>query len=458
MERLSPQDASFLYVEDDVSHMHIASVAILEGPPPTIEELRDMVRAKLPLVPRYRQKVQFVPLQMGRPVWVDDPTFNLDYHVRQTALGKPGGDAELRTLVGRVMSQQLDRSKPLWEMWMVEGLADDRWAIFSKTHRCMVDGVSGTDLLTVVLDREPNPTRDVVDDWQPAPAPTAAQLVRDAVVDRVVSPYEQVRALRAAGRPLREVARGVGALTSLARSTPPTSLNGPIGPHRKWGWARSTLDDVKKIRGSLGGTVNDVVLAAITRGFRDILVHRGEDPCAVEIRTLVPVSVRTKGAAGPAAGDGTFNNKVSAMFAVLPVGVDDPRERLEAISAQMRGLKESRQAEAGETLTSLSFFAPPVLLAMGTRVASRLPQRNVNTVTTNVPGPQYPLYAVGRRMIEAFPYVPLQGWVRVGVAIFSYDGNINFGVTGDYDTVPDLDVLCEGIEAGMSEMLKLAEG
>jgi diacylglycerol O-acyltransferase / wax synthase len=197
MERLSPQDASFLYVEDDVSHMHIASVAILEGPPPTIEELRDMVRAKLPLVPRYRQKVQFVPLQMGRPVWVDDPTFNLDYHVRQTALGKPGGDAELRTLVGRVMSQQLDRSKPLWEMWMVEGLADDRWAIFSKTHHCMVDGVSGTDLLTVVLDREPNPARDVVDDWEPAPAPSAAQLVRDAVVDRVVSPYEQLRGLPA---------------------------------------------------------------------------------------------------------------------------------------------------------------------------------------------------------------------------------------------------------------------
>ena len=457
MERLSPQDASFLYVEDDVSHMHIASVAILEGPPPNIEELRGMVRAKLPLVPRYRQKVQFVPLQMGRPVWVDDPSFNLDYHVRQTALGKPGGDAELRTLVGRVMSQQLDRSKPLWEMWMVEGLAHDRWAIFSKTHHCMVDGVSGTDLLTVVLDREPDPPRDIVDDWQPAPAPSPAQLVRDALVDRVVSPYEQVRALRAAGRPLREVARGVGALSSLARSTPPTSLNGPIGPHRTWGWARSSLADVKKIRGALGGTVNDVVLSAITRGFRDILVHRGEDPCSVEIRTLVPVSVRTKGAAGPAAGDGTFNNKVSAMFAVLPVGLEDPRERLDAIHQQMQGLKESRQAEAGETLTSLSFFAPPVLLAMGTRVASRLPQRNVNTVTTNVPGPQYPLYAVGRRMIEAFPYVPLQGWVRVGVAIFSYDGNINFGVTGDYDTVPDLDVLCAGIESGMEELLKLSD-
>jgi WS/DGAT/MGAT family acyltransferase len=355
------------------------------------------------------------------------------------------------------MSQQLDRAKPLWEMWMVEGLADDHWAILSKTHHCMVDGVSGTDLLTVVLDREPEPERVTPPEWQPEAEPDNARLLRDAVVDRVTSPYETFRAMRAAGRPWREVLEGTRALTSLVRPTPPTSLNGPIGPHRRWSWARSSLADVKAVRAGLGGTVNDVVLTAITRGFRDFLLHRGEDVDSVVIRTLVPVSVRTKGP-GPAVGDGTYNNKVSAMFATLPISIADPVERLQAIRQQMEGLKESKQAIAGEALTAMSGFAPPVVLAMATRMATRLPQRNVNTVTTNVPGPQFPLYACGRKMIEAFPYVPLAGSVRVGVAIFSYNGRINFGVTADHDTIPDVQVLCDGIEAGMAEMVKLASG
>lgn len=456
MDRMSPQDASFLHIEDDVSHMHIASVAIFEGPAPDIAELRQMVAGKLPLVPRYRQRVRFVPFDLERPVWVDDPTFNLEYHVRQSALGQPGGDEQLRTLVGRVMSQPLDRSKPLWEMWMVEGLADGHWAIFSKTHHCMVDGVSGTDLLTVVLDKEPNPPPPVVDSWTPEPEPSRLDLVTTALRDRLTSPYEQFRSFRAAGRPLREVASGLTSLAGLVRPTPQTSLIGPIGPHRRWAWARSNLAEVKTIRAALGGTVNDVVLTAITRGFRDLILSRGEDPEAAVIRTLVPVSVRTKGP-GPATGDGTYDNKVSAMFATLPVAIEHPKERLEAIRTQMEGLKESHQAVAGEALTAMSGFAPPMLLSLGTRLFSRMPQRNVTTVTTNVPGPQYPLYAVGRRMLEAFPYVPLAGHVRVGVAIFSYDGKINFGITGDYDTAPDIGVLGAGIEAGMAELVKLAE-
>jgi diacylglycerol O-acyltransferase len=458
MDRMSPQDASFLHIEGDVNHMHIASVAVFEGPPPTIEDLRAMVAAKLPIVPRYRQKVRTVPLDFARPVWVDDPHFHLDYHVRHTGLPSPGTEDQLKTLVGRVMSQQLDRSKPLWEMWMVEGLGDDEhWALFSKTHHCMVDGVAGTDLLTVVLDREPEPERATPPPWDPEPEPDNMRLLRDAVVDRVTNPYETFRAMRAAGRPWREVLKGTQALASLARPTPPTVLNGPIGPHRSWSWARSSLADVKTVRTGLGGTVNDVVLTAITRGFRDFLVHRGEDVDAAEIRTLVPVSVRTK-APGPAVGDGTYNNKVSAMFATLPVAIADPAERLQAIRDQMEGLKESKQAIAGEALTAMSGFAPPMMLAMATRMATRLPQRNVNTVTTNVPGPQFPLYACGRKMIEAFPYVPLAGSVRIGVAIFSYNGRINFGVTADSDTIPDVQVLCDGIEAGMAELVKLASG
>ena len=449
MDRMSPQDATFLHIEGDVSHMHIGSVGIFEGPAPRADDLRAMVASKLPLVPRYRQKVRFVPLDLGRPVWVDDAHFNLDYHLRFSALASPGGEAELRTLVGRVMSQQLDRSKPLWEMWVIEGLEDGHWAILSKTHHCMVDGVSGTDLLTVILDHEPEPVRPEVEEWIAEDEPSTARLVASSLAERAASPYEAWRTLRAAGRQGRDVVRGLGALTDLVRPTPASSINGPIGPHRRWAWARATLAEVKAVRVALGGTVNDVVLAAITNGFRELLLSRDESVVGRTVRTLVPVSVRSPGERG------TYNNRVSAMFANLPVGIADPNERLQAIRSQLDDLKESKQAVAGEVLTSLTGFAPPALLALGTRAAARVPQRNVNTVTTNVPGPQFPLYAAGRRMLEAFPYVPLQGSVRIGVAIFSYDGAINFGVTGDYDTTPDLDVLCRGIEDGMSQMLKL---
>ena len=450
MDRMSPLDASFLHIEDDKNHMHIGSVAVFEGPAPDCAEIMRMVESKLPLVPRYRQKVRFVPLELGRPLWVDDPHFNLGYHVRATALPHPGGVQELRNLVGRVMSQQLDRAKPLWEMWVVEGLDDGHWALLSKTHHAMVDGVSGTDLLSVILDREPSPARESAPEFEPGKEPGRVRLAADALRERVANPYEQYRTVRAATRQIRDVGRGLRSFASLIRQTPVSSLNGPIGPHRTWAWARSSLGDVKTIRGALGGTVNDVVLAAITGGFRELLQYRDESVDRV-VRTLVPVSVRAE------AERGTYNNKVSAMFASLPVGIEDPAARLEAIKEQMTGLKESKQAVAGEVLTSLTGFAPPELLALGTRVFARFPQRNVNTVTTNVPGPQYPLYAAGRRMLEAFPYVPLAGSVRVGVAIFSYNGLLNFGVTGDLDTAPDVDVLAAGIEAGMADLLKLAE-
>ena len=462
MQRLSPLDASFLHIEDDVSHMHIASVAIFEGPQPPFEQIVDMVRGKLPLVPRYRQVVRFVPFDLGRPVWVDDPHFNLEYHVRHTALPAPGGEGELRKLVGRVMAQQLDRTKPLWEIWVAQGLEDGHWAMLSKTHHCMVDGVSGTDLLTVILDTSPQGSEPVPDDWQPESPPSDLALAATAVRERVRSPYEIVRSLRASTRiprqtlaTLGEVATGLRAMAGLVRPTPASSLNGPIGTHRRWAWASTTVDDIKRVRKSTGASFNDVVLAACTRGFRDLLLSRGE-PVERSVRTLVPVSVRPRAASGMAVGDGTFENRVSAMFAELPVGSADPLERLQAVAAQMADLKESKQAVAGEALTSLGGFAPPMLLALGTRIAARMPQRQINTVTTNVPGPQMPLFAAGRQMLKAYPYVPLAGHVRVGVAIFSYNGQVNFGVTGDYDTAPDIDILCKGIEAGMSELLASA--
>ena len=460
-DRLSPLDASFLHIEDGVSHMHIASVAIFEGPQPAFADIVAMVDAKLALVPRYRQVVQFVPFELGRPVWADDPHFNIEYHLRHTALPAPGGESELRKLVGRVMSQPLDRSKPLWEIWIVEGLEDGRWAMLAKTHHAMVDGVAGTDLLAVIMDLSPDVVRPDVPAWVPRPSPSGGRLAADALLHVVRSPYEQVRALQASAQAVRgalshakEVGQGVVAMAGLVRNPPVSSLNGPIGPHRRYAWASTTVEDIKVVRRGLGGTFNDVILASITNGFRELLLSRDESVDRV-VRSLVPVSVRPRDASGKAVGDGTFENKVSAMFAELPVNIDDPVERLHALTRQMEGLKDSKQAVAGEALTSMSGFAPPMLLALGMRLATRAAQRNVNTVTTNVPGPQFPLYAAGRKMIRAFPYVPLGGQIRIGIAIFSYNGEVTFGITGDYDTTPDLDVLTAGIEDGMAQMRKL---
>jgi diacylglycerol O-acyltransferase len=462
-DRLSPLDASFLHIEDHVSHMHIASVAIFEGPPPPFADIVAMVDAKLDLVPRYRQKVRTVPFELGRPVWVDDPYFNIEYHLRHTALPSPGGESELRKLVGRVMAQQLDRSKPLWEIWVVEGLEDGRWAMLAKTHHALVDGVSGTDLLAVIMDASPDAVWPEPAPWTPHPEPSGLQLVVDALENIVQSPYEQVRAARAQTRALRrmagyvlEVTGGLFSLAGLVRPTAPSSLNGPLGPHRRYAWATTSVDDIKRVRKALGGTFNDVVLASITNGFRELLLSRGEDVDRV-VRSLVPVSVRPRDMSGKAVGDGTYENKVSAMFAELPIDIDDPALRLHVITEQMKDLKDSSQALAGEALTSMSGFAPPMLLALGMRLATRAAQRNVNTVTTNVPGPQFPLYAAGRRMIRAFPYVPLGGQIRLGIAIFSYDGEVNFGITGDYDSTPDIDILAGGIEDGMTQMLKVCE-
>jgi diacylglycerol O-acyltransferase len=457
MQTMSPLDASFLHVEDGVTHMHIGSVGIFEGPPPGPDEVKAAIAGRLPLVPRYRQKVRFVPLALGRPAWVDDPHFNLDYHVRRTALPSPGGDQELRNLVGRVMSQQLDRAKPLWELWVAEGLDDGRWALISKTHHCMVDGVSATDLLSVILSTERDPEPDAADSWRAAPEPNPVELVGHSLALRAASPYEAVRTVLSAARGPRRmtrqavgVARGLVNLRPVLSPTKASSLNGSIGPHRRWDWARARLGEVKQIREAHGGTVNDVVLAAITNGFRELLISRGESVEGRVVRTLVPVSVRAQEERG------TYNNKVSAMFAELPVELEDPLERLEALHEQMQELKTSGQAVAAERLTALGGFAPAMLLALAGRVGSRLPQSSINTVTTNVPGPQQPLYLAGRRMLEAFPFVPLGGAVRIGVAIFSYDGGINFGVTGDRDTAADIDVLCSGIEQGIAELLSPA--
>ena len=356
-DRLSPLDSSFLAIEDGVSHMHIASIGIFEGPAPRYDDFVAMIAGKLRHVPRYRQVIERVPGDLGRPVWVDDPYFNVEYHVRHTALPAPGGEAELRRLVGRIMSQQLDRSKPLWEIWMVDGLEGDRWAMASKTHHCMVDGVSGTELLSVIMDASPEFTPPESTEWDPQPGPSQLGLAVGAVADMVRSPYEQFRAARSALRVPRSAAsqmlavgKGMTSMLGVARRTPASSLNGPIGPHRQWCWASTSVEDVRAVRKEHGGTFNDVVLACIAAGFRELLLSRGESADRV-VRTMVPVSVRPRDPRGVAVGDGVLDNKVSAMFAELPVNLADPLERLRSISEQMAGLKDSQAAMAGEALT-----------------------------------------------------------------------------------------------------------
>jgi WS/DGAT/MGAT family acyltransferase len=339
---------------------------------------------------------------------------------------------------------------------MVEGLEGGRWALVSKVHHSMVDGVASTDLMSVLFDASRDARLPEEVPWQPRREPSDPELLADALVGALTSPLTVLQSQRLPGLPplltpgeMLEAWRGFARSWSGLRPTPP-SLNGPIGPHRRWSWAKGSLEEVKRIKGALGGTVNDVVLAAITAGFRELLLRRGEPVDGRVVRTLVPVSVRS------ASERGVFNNRVSGVFPELPVGIADPVERLEDIRRQMDGLKESRQAVAGDALTQLSGFAPPMWLALGSRLATRFPQRLVQTVTTNVPGPQQPLYVRGRQMLECYPYVPLGGQIRVGIAIFSYAGNLTFGVTGDYDTMPDVKVLCDGIRAGMDELARLA--
>jgi WS/DGAT/MGAT family acyltransferase len=454
MDHMNSLDASFLYMENEFNHMHIAVVAIFEGPPPRGEEVEEMVASKLSLVPRYRQKVRFVPFDLGRPVWSDDHHFNLRYHVRHTALPSPGSDEQLRTLVGRVMSQQLDRAKPLWEVWVVEGLEGDRWALLTKTHHCMMDGVSGSDLLGVLLDSEADVAYAANGSWHPEPRPSGISLLRSSLVEGIRTPVDVLRnfqsALAAPGRMLHQLADlmdGLYTYRAFAKSPTESSLNGPIGPHRRWCWASTSLVDINKIRNAHHGTVNDVVLSAIAQGFRALMLSRGEPVDGLCVRTLVPVSVRHE------AEQGMLNNRVSAMFVDLPMGVEDPVERLVAIRAEMEDLKEHHQSDAAETLNSISGFTPTALLALGARIFASLEQHTVQTVTTNVPGPRQTLYAAGCQMLTAYPYVPLAGSVRIGVAIFSYAGQLTFGVTGDYEGAADINVLTEGIEVGVQDLL-----
>jgi WS/DGAT/MGAT family acyltransferase len=458
-DRLTGLDASFLHIESDTSHMHVAGVMLFEGSPPPHDELAEALERKMHLVPRYRQKLAFVPLQQGRPRWVDDPHFNLDYHLRSSALPAPGSEEQLRNLAGRVFSQQLDRDKPLWEMWVVEGLdGGDRFAVLSKTHHALIDGVSGVDIASVLFDvsAEPAPVPDPPRRWLPRPLPSRGQLLAEALFERATVPAEVVRGVRAVFRAPRRIASaavgaaaGIGAMARAGGSpAPPCPYNVSIGPHRRFTWARCQLADVKAIKNSLGGTVNDVMLAIVTGALRRDMQRRGEVIDDLELRAMVPVSVRSEEARG------ALGNQVAAMMAPLPVGVSDPVVRLQQISRAMERIKHGGQAMGAQMLTELTGFAPPTIMGQASRLVAR--QRFFNLVVTNVPGPQIPLYMLGRQMVELFPMVPLAPNQALGVAIMSYNGRINFGLVGDFDAMDELDRLALDFRAALEELAEAA--
>ncbi|HEY6762221.1 MAG TPA: wax ester/triacylglycerol synthase family O-acyltransferase [Baekduia sp.] len=454
--RLTALDSSFLHLEDGGAHMHVAAVMTFDGPAPAYEELVDAIQSRLHLVPRYRQRLAFVPLGQGRPRWVDDPHFNVNYHIRHTALPAPGADDELKRLAARVFGQRLDRSKPLWEIWLVEGLEDDRFALLSKTHHALVDGVSGVDIVSILFDVDANPTpvppAPPAPTWLARPVPTSTELLAEALLERTTVPGEAVRGLRAMTRAPRQVARrlarGAGGLGSMAAATlspaPRTPLNVAIGPHRRYTWVDADLARFKAIKSALGGTVNDVVLTSVALALGRWLRGRDEDTDGLVLRAMVPVSVRAD------AERGALGNRVATMWAPLPVGVRDPVDCFAEVHEAMKGLKESGQAVGAETLTQLADFAPPTILNQAARLQSR--QRFFNLVVTNVPGPQFALYLLGRRLRGLYPVVPLALKQALGIAIMSYDGRLGFGLLADFDALPDVEEIATQLEGAIDDL------
>lgn len=458
-DRLSGLDASFLHLERDSAHMHVGSCLVFRGAPPSYEEFVAHVEQRLHLVPRYRQRLAFVPLQQGRPVWVDDPHFNASYHVRHTALPRPGSEAKLKQLAGRLFSQELDRDKPLWELWLVTGLSrngGERFAVIGKTHHCLVDGISGVDITTVLFDTTqapppmPEPPR-----WTPRPLPTGAQLLADALLERTTEPAELARGARALTRAPRAVlsrlverAGAVGSVLRVGIAAPETPFNAPIGPHRRFTWTSGELARFKAIKDELGGTVNDVVLTAVALALGRFLRRREFDTDGVELRAMVPVSVRAD------VERGALGNKVAAMWAPLPVGVTDPRACFELVHEAMAGLKDSGQAVGAEVLTGLTDFAPPTIMAQAARLQSR--QRFFNLVVTNVPGPQFELYLLGHELEAIYPQVPLAKNQGLGIALMSYHGHVCFGLLGDWDLLPDIELLAQDLGAALDELAAAA--
>lgn len=450
-DRLSPQDSSFLYWEAPNVHMHVGGLIVYDDTGFTMEDVYKHAAERMQLVPRFRKKLMFVPYNQGRPIWVDDDSFEIAYHVRHTALPDPQGERELYNLFARIMSSQLDRTRPLWEMWIVDMPGDQRAMIY-KTHHALIDGVSGVDLAAVILDITPEGREVELEEWIPEPPPTPTQLLADTMLERLTQPAEMYRAIRGTTRTPREwfdrakeIGKGIGQVTRVPfEAAPKTSLAKQKGGYRRFDVASADLAAFKAIKNEHDTTVNDVVLAVVSGGLRKFLIERGDDVEDLVMKAAVPVSTRDE------SDEMSMGNKVSAMFAELPVGVADPFERLRRVRVQMGDLKDSLQALGTETMMKLADFAPPSLIGLAGRAVAN--QWVMNLTVTNVPGPQFPLYFMGGKIHEILPFVPLVGATSVGVAVLSYEGKIRFGLTADWGTVPDLHVLTEGIEKSIAEL------
>ncbi|MEI6447845.1 MAG: wax ester/triacylglycerol synthase family O-acyltransferase [Actinomycetes bacterium] len=458
LDRLTAVDASFLVQEKSNSHMHIGAVIVVEGQAPPFDRFIEQIQGRLHLVPRYRQKLAWPPGESGRPLWVDDPTFNISYHVRHTALPHPGSEEQLLNLAARIASQQLDRSKPLWEMWIVEGLEGNRFALINKTHHALVDGVSGVDLATVLFDLEQSPPKaPEAESWSPQPEPSAAELIAAGMRDAARGVFGIAnRFLKVAQRPdravdeIREAVEGVGELAWAGLNpAPPTPLNVEIGPHRRLAVTREQLSDFKTVKNAFGGTVNDVVLTVVSGALRKWMRSRGVRTEGLELRALVPVSIRA------AEEHGALGNRIAVMRGPLPVYIKDPVARLQFVKQAMDGLKESKQAVGAEVLAGVQQLAPPTVLAQASRV--NFSTRLFNLIVTNVPGPQFPLYVLGHRLLNLYPIAFLPQNHSLAIAIMSYDGEVNFGLLADYDSLPDVEDLSAGISEALAELVTLAE-
>ena len=453
MDRLSSIDASFLSNETDSSHMHVGGVLIFEGPPPSYEDLLEHIRGRLHLVPRFRQKLAVPPLQSGRPFWVDDPSFNLEYHVRHSALPSPGSEEQLRNMAARQFSQQLDRTKPLWELWLVQGLKRKRFALLSKTHHALVDGVSGVDIATVLFDLKPVPEPAQAEhEWVPSTSPSTASLLARGAESVASTPVRVARRLgtavthpRPAVRQVTESAEALGEVAwNFANPAPDVPLNTEIGSYRRFEWARAELATFKRIKDALGGTVNDVVLAVVAGALRRWLHSRGIRTEGLELRALVPVSIRAEDE------HGHLGNKIAAVRGPLPVYIADPVRRLQAVRESMQGVKSSKQALGAEVISRFNDFAPPTLLAQASRI--NFSTRLFNLIVTNVPGPQIPLYVLGRELEDIFPVAFLPENHALAIAIMSYNGGIDFGLLADFDAMEDAGEVAEAITAAIEEL------
>ena len=449
-DNLSFLDAGFLETEDSDRHasLNIGALSIIEGPAPDQDEFREAVAVRLLNLPHAEQKLHTAPMDVGAPSWADDPSFDLDRHLRRVALPEPGGDDELFGFVGRVMAHRLDRDHPLWECWVVEGLADGRWAILAKLHHCLADGITGTKLFDAMCDE---PDARVT----PEPGPAPPRVRAAGLVESLMSPRRQLRLLSTVvTAPQRMAAVAAGAVEGLARlltgmvtTSSATSLSGPIGRQRRYCGARARLADVREICDAYDVTVNDVALSAIASGLRTVLLQRGEQPDAHAARTLVPVSVRS------GRDRDSTHNQVSLMLPFLPVDIEDDVERLVAVHERLAAHKNQGEAEGGKAFTSLAQFGPFMPMAWAVRLALRYPQRSVVAVATNIPGPRDERHVLGRRILDVFPYVPIAVRLRIGIAILSYHDRLAFGLTGDYDTTADLGDLARAIERAVESLL-----